>query len=62
MGRPPQAGGRRPKITINPGQKILDWVDRNSGEGKRFYNRTHAFEVGIARLMEADRGDAGKQG
>lgn len=59
MGRPPQASGRRAKISINPGQGILDWVDRNAGEGKRFYNRTHAFEYGIARLMEEEK--AGKQ-
>jgi hypothetical protein len=55
MGRPIKFGGRRPKITINPGQAILDWVDQNSGEGKRFYNRTHVFEFAVAKLMEEEK-------
>lgn len=40
------------RIGISPDPTLLDWVDQNTGPGKRFATRTHAFEAGIACLVE----------
>jgi hypothetical protein len=47
-------GSRRPKVRIgiSPDPALLDWVDQMTGPGKRFATRTHAFEAGIACLVE----------
>jgi hypothetical protein len=47
-------GSRRPKVRIgiSPDPTLLEWVDENTGPGKRFATRTHAFEAGIACLLE----------
>ena len=46
-------GTRRPKVRIgiSPDPTLLDWVDQQVGPGKRFATRTHAFEAGIACLV-----------
>lgn len=55
MGRPKlDNSAKRVGVKIFVSPALLDWVDNNSGEGKRFYNRTHAFEFGVARLMEGE--------
>ena len=48
------APARRPKVRIgiSPDPTLLDWVDANTGPGKRFATRTHAFEAGIACMAE----------
>ncbi|HET6399456.1 MAG TPA: hypothetical protein VFH47_07895 [Candidatus Thermoplasmatota archaeon] len=46
---PPSA--RRAEVRVYPAESILAWLDRHTGPGRRFYNRTHAFEAGIAALM-----------
>ena len=53
---------RRPKVRIgiSPDPELLDWVDQHTGPGKRFATRTHAFEAGIACLM--DQVTAGARG
>ena len=60
MNRSPR-GPRGPKVRIgiSPDPTLLDWVDQNTGPGKRFATRTHAFEAGIACLVErfSPRGD-----
>ena len=45
---------RRPKVRIgiSPDPSLLEWVDQNTGPGKRFATRTHAFEAGIACLAD----------
>jgi hypothetical protein len=47
-------GARRPKVRIgiSPDPTLLEWVDQMTGPGKRFATRTHAFEAGIACLVE----------
>lgn len=47
-------GARRPKVRIgiSPDPELLAWVDQHTGPGKRFATRTHAFEAGIACLVE----------
>jgi hypothetical protein len=49
-----QNGPRRPKVRIgiSPDPTLLEWVDQMTGPGKRFATRTHAFEAGIACLVE----------
>jgi hypothetical protein len=48
------SGTRRPKVRIgiSPDPTLLEWVDQHTGPGKRFATRTHAFEAGIACLVE----------
>ena len=47
-------GSKRPKVRIgiSPDPTLLEWVDEHTGPGKRFATRTHAFEAGIACLVE----------
>ena len=47
-------GPKRPKVRIgiSPDPTLLEWVDQMTGPGKRFATRTHAFEAGIACLVE----------
>lgn len=47
-------GAKRPKVRIgiSPDPTLLEWVDQHTGPGKRFATRTHAFEAGIACLVE----------
>jgi hypothetical protein len=47
-------GLKRPKVRIgiSPDPTLLEWVDQMTGPGKRFATRTHAFEAGIACLVE----------
>jgi hypothetical protein len=57
-------GPRRAKVRIgiSPDPTLLEWVDQNTGPGKRFATRTHAFEAGIASLVErfsSAKGDGG---
>jgi hypothetical protein len=49
---------RRPKVRIgiSPDPSLLEWVDEHTGPGKRFATRTHAFEAGIACLVEQAAG------
>ena len=54
----------RQKISISPDPRVLAWADANVGLGKRFRNRTHAFEYAVFQLMarsrdEQDRGEGG---
>ena len=56
MGRPKlDAESRRVGVKVFVSPAMLDWIDRNSGEGKRFYNRTHAFEFAVAKIMQEDK-------
>ncbi len=52
------ASEKRPEVKIYPSPAILAWVDGQTGAGKRFYNRTHAFEFAMSRLMDSDAGPA----
>lgn len=47
-------GPKRPKVRIgiSPDPTLLEWVDQHTGPGKRFATRTHAFEAGIACLVD----------
>jgi hypothetical protein len=51
---------KRPKVRIgiSPDPGLLEWVDQNTGPGKRFATRTHAFEAGIACMAELAKGGA----
>lgn len=53
-------GPKRPKVRIgiSPDPTLLEWVDSQTGPGKRFATRTHAFEAGIASLVEQANGKA----
>jgi hypothetical protein len=53
-------GPKRPKVRIgiSPDPTLLEWVDQHTGPGKRFATRTHAFEAGIACLLEQSNGKA----
>jgi hypothetical protein len=53
-------GPKRPKVRIgiSPDPTLLEWVDQQTGPGKRFATRTHAFETGIATLVEQANGKA----
>lgn len=56
MGRPKlDDDSKRVGVKIFVSPAMLEWVDRNSGEGHRFYNRTHAFEYAVARLIHEDK-------
>jgi hypothetical protein len=55
--RPSSQGGRRPEVRVYPSSSLLTWLDQNTGPGRRFFNRTHAFEAGIVALMK-EAGDA----
>jgi hypothetical protein len=48
-------GKKRDKISISPDPAVLEWIDANTGLGKRFISRTHAFEFAVAKLMEGDK-------
>ncbi len=54
-------GPKRPKVRIgiSPDPTLLEWVDAQTGPGKRFATRTHAFEAGIAALVEQMSGGKG---
>jgi hypothetical protein len=58
-----QSNPRRPKVRIgiSPDPGLLDWVDQQTGPGKRFATRTHAFEAGIACLVEQLAGAASER-
>ena len=56
MGRPKlPANQKRPEVKIYPNPSLLAWVDAHVGTGKQFFNRTHAFEFAVSRLMESDK-------
>jgi hypothetical protein len=45
---------KRGKVSISPDPVVVDWIDARTGLGKPFKDRTHAFEQGIARMMEEE--------
>lgn len=46
----------REKVSISPDRRILAWIDANTGLGKRFNSRTHAFEWCVAQVMDQGEG------
>ncbi|HET6399454.1 MAG TPA: hypothetical protein VFH47_07885 [Candidatus Thermoplasmatota archaeon] len=48
---------KRREVRVYPSPHLLDWIDSQIGPGRRYFNRTHAFEAGIAALMR----EAGEQ-
>lgn len=45
---------KKERVGITPDPIIMNWVLDRIGPGKRFASLTHAFESGIASLMEQE--------
>lgn len=43
---------KKVKTTVSLDPDILSWARANAGPGKRFYNLTHAVELGLQTLRE----------
>jgi hypothetical protein len=43
---------KKVKTTVSLDPDLLEWARANAGPGKRFYNLTHAVELGLQTLRE----------
>ena len=41
------------KVTASMDADLVEWIDKQIGK-RKFASRTHALEVGIAKLMEME--------
>lgn len=42
------------KVTVTIDQELVEWIDQEV-EKRRFRNRSHGFEVSVARLVESEK-------
>lgn len=45
-------GAARSKLSVNIDDKLLAWVQANTGTGKRFDSTRHALESGLVALRD----------